>query len=347
MLTIEVRDAERSAAASRQRVLQQRERVEATGKEISTAKNALVDLGERFPSHLETLRAIRDHVEALSKERRTRDDSLHQAEKQLKRWEKNLATARQRLRSLVLAPPTQSTTTPPTPPRIPKPTPRHRTRPFGLPPVKAATPKTPRAKTSRGPSLPKLNWGMDEASPIVAMNAGEGAIIQLSDHLPELVTTLRRTVKRLEDDNARLRLRLKAAENRLGDVETDQLDFAQQLHQQEGDLDVLRVGQQRLEDLHDRIATQQDADTQKRLDHDDDRLFAEWNDVPTRSGKARQDSPTKKHEHGASLTPDTAAEDNPEEIFDETFDRDVSALIRLMGKYQVERVDVSSSGERN
>ncbi len=352
-LEAEVCDLERSSDAAKQRVLQHREGVEATAREIGIAEEALAQVADRFPWHLDTLRMIRERLETLQQQRDERGRALRGAEEHHRRWEARLRDGRARLDQLrgdelereqgfdVIAQP-----------------PRH-TLPYGLPSVGLpsvglpvnlpSAARTDSAHPPRPPApgrdLPRMRF--DPTAAIEAIDAGDGLRLTADSQLMlAVVQQLRTTVERLEHDNAQLR-------RRLGSVENNHLYLIKRLREQEGDLQQLRDGQRRLEtlphpstagagssggDLWDRLGDQEH----------DDLLFSEWDEelTPTVEPPNRTLRAVRKKAVVSAL--DTSKRDkDPELVFDEEFDRDVSALIRLMGKYQVERLDPHSGDRTN
>lgn len=332
-LEVEVSDLERSSAAAKQRVLQQREGVEATAREIGVAEDALAQLGDRFPWHLDTLRMIRERLTVLQAQRDERGRALRGAEEHLGRWEVRLRDGRSRLEQA-----RETARDREAEPRgfelVAQP-PRH-TLPYGMPSVDlgslldgAAAPAGSARAPAPGRDLPRMRF--DPEAAIEAIDAGDGLLLSSDSELMlEVVRELRATVERLEQDNAQLR-------SRLGSVENNHLYLVKRLREQEGDLEQLRDGQRRLEALAPADAPSR-GDTWDRLGEDehDDLLFSEWDDLtPTVEPPSNTLRVVGKKTKSSAL--DTGERDeDPELVFDEQFDRDVSALIRLMGKYQVE-----------
>jgi hypothetical protein len=358
-LEAEVRDLERSSHAARQRVLQQRESMEATAREIGVAEEALAELGDRFPWHLDTLRMIRERLVTLQQTRDERSRTLRGAEEHLGRWEAQVVVGQQRLakahderlsKQAVREAGLEVVAQPP----------RH-TLPYGMPPISVssglAAPSQKRSDVDqinqvnqvdqvdrvdrvdrrvavRPPALPRMSFDANAA--IEAIDAGGLTLTPDSELMLEMVHELQATVDRLEQDNSQLR-------HRLGSVENNHVYLVKRLREQEGDLEQLRAGQQRLEE---RTPTKSHHDTWDRLDEadHDDLLFSEWEEELTPTVDPPSKALNAVRKKGVVSALDTSERDeDPELVFDEQFDRDVSALIRLMGKYQVERLDPSAA----
>lgn len=164
------------------------------------------------------------------------------------------------------------------------------------------------------------------AAPIEVVARLPVASPQQVEQLHDVVDSLRQTLLRLEEDNAQLR-------SQLNSVESNHVYLMRRLRQQEDDLAELRAAQERLAS------------------------YAEgeplWHEPEGEESFA--DDPTPAHEPPpstllavrrqtlTSAMDTTRKEEDPELVFDDQFDRDVSALIRLMGKYQVQRLPLDNN----
>lgn len=268
----ELRDTLASTEAAHQRALLAREAYEATQAEVHLAEASLATLAERFPWHLDTLKAIRERLEELQGIAAGQQRALAAAEGQQRRWAERLAACERVQHASEAA---------------------SQVRQLGqiavVAPLPAATP-------------------------------------QQVEQLREVVDSLRQTVERLEQDNAQLR-------GQLNSVESNHVYLLRRLREQEDDLVELRVAQERLASYAEGEPLWQESDAEES--------FA---DEPT---PAHEPPPATLHavrRHTLASAMDTARKDeDPELVFDDQFDRDVSALIRLMGKYQVQRLPLDNN----
>lgn len=268
----ELRDTLASTEAARQRALLAREAFEATQSEVHLAEASLATLAERFPWHLDTLKAIRQRLEDLQAIAAAQQKALTAAEEQQRRWTQRLEACQRVQRSSESASQVQQ---------------------LGQIEVVAQLPV---------------------ATP------------QQVEQLRDVVDSLRQTVQRLEQDNAQLR-------GQLNSVESNHVYLLRRLREQEDDLVELRVAQERLASYAEGEPLWQETDGEES--------FA---DEPT---PAHEPPPATLHavrrQTLTSAMDTTRKDEDPELVFDDQFDRDVSALIRLMGKYQVQRLPLDNN----